>query len=255
MSVYVGESRGELLAWLNDLLAPNDIKKLEQCGTGAVYCQVIDSIYGDLPMHRVKFNAKMEYEYLDNFKVLQKAFKQHQIDKPIPVDRLVKCKMQDNLEFLQWMKKYWDMHSRGDEYDATARANGATITAPPSSRPTPTARPAASSSARAPSAAAPRAPSATSSARLTELTGQVNEMQAHCLELEKERDFYFDKLRNIELIVQERAAIDGIEQSERDVLSRVQEILYSTTDGFEVPENGNDVPAEEPLADEEEETF
>ena len=36
---------------------------------------------GDLPMSRVKFNARMEYEYLDNFKVLQKAFKSHGIDK------------------------------------------------------------------------------------------------------------------------------------------------------------------------------
>lgn len=33
-----------------------------------------------------------------------------------------RCKMQDNLEFLQWMKKYWDMHSRGEGYDAQARA-------------------------------------------------------------------------------------------------------------------------------------
>ena len=67
---------------------------------------MIDSIYGDLPMTRVKFDARQEYQYLDNFKILQKAFKQHQIDKvrfvlsekpthiaygqPIPVDRLVK---------------------------------------------------------------------------------------------------------------------------------------------------------------------
>ncbi len=30
--------------------------------------------------------------------------------------------MQDNLEFLQWMKKYWDTHSRGEGYDAVGRA-------------------------------------------------------------------------------------------------------------------------------------
>lgn len=74
-------ARGELLAWLNDLLAPTVITKLEQCGTGSVYCQIIDSIYGDLPMSRVKFNARMEYEYLDNFKILQKAFTRHKIEK------------------------------------------------------------------------------------------------------------------------------------------------------------------------------
>lgn len=26
---------------------------------------------------------------------------------------LVKCKMQDNLEFLQWTKKYWDQYFPG----------------------------------------------------------------------------------------------------------------------------------------------
>lgn len=171
-------ARGELLAWLNDLLAPTIVTKLEQCGTGSVYCQIIDSIYGDLPMSRVKFNARMEYEYLDNFKILQKAFTRHKIEKvgcgfwaflvgladgvmltnvisryrwtgsssvykmffwcPATKKRNVsdkalawltwlavfffRCKMQDNLEFLQWMKKYWDMHSRGEGYDAQARA-------------------------------------------------------------------------------------------------------------------------------------
>ncbi len=38
-------SRTDLLAWLNDLLQLN-YTKVEQCGTGAAYCQIIDSIYG-----------------------------------------------------------------------------------------------------------------------------------------------------------------------------------------------------------------
>ena len=41
--------------------------------------------------------------------------------QPIPVEKLVKCKMQDNLEFLQWMKKFWDTNNRGDGYDAAGR--------------------------------------------------------------------------------------------------------------------------------------
>lgn len=36
---------------------------------------------GDLPMNRVKMNAKHEYEYLANFKVLQTVFKAKRIDK------------------------------------------------------------------------------------------------------------------------------------------------------------------------------
>ena len=40
-----GESRQELLAWLNDLLQLN-YAKIEQVGTGAALCQIFDSIYG-----------------------------------------------------------------------------------------------------------------------------------------------------------------------------------------------------------------
>ena len=41
----MGESRSELIAWLNDLLQVN-YTKIEQCGTGGAYCQIIDSIFG-----------------------------------------------------------------------------------------------------------------------------------------------------------------------------------------------------------------
>ena len=37
----------------------------------AALCQVFDSIFYDVPMARVKFNANTEYAYLQNFKILQ----------------------------------------------------------------------------------------------------------------------------------------------------------------------------------------
>lgn len=37
----------------------------------------------------------------------------------------MKCKMQDNLEFLQWLKKFWDRNFPGDVYDAVARRGAA----------------------------------------------------------------------------------------------------------------------------------
>jgi RP/EB family microtubule-associated protein len=88
-----GASRTELLQWLNELLQLN-YTKVEQCGAGGAYLQVLDSIYGDIPMARVKMNAKQEYEYLANYKILQAVFKAKKIDKPVLVEKLVKCKMQ-----------------------------------------------------------------------------------------------------------------------------------------------------------------
>jgi hypothetical protein len=48
--VMANASRTDLLAWLNELLQIN-YTKVEQCGTGGAYCQVLDSIYGK--NHRV----------------------------------------------------------------------------------------------------------------------------------------------------------------------------------------------------------
>src|SRR5258705_11494254 len=108
----MGESRTDLLAWINELLQTSYVK-IEQCGAGGAYCQIIDSIFGnwsslllkhvlmdlcsmlyypvcvvtcllvigDVPMSRVKMNAKHEYEFLANYKILQNVFKAHKIDK------------------------------------------------------------------------------------------------------------------------------------------------------------------------------
>ena len=43
----MSESRTELIAWVNELLQLN-YTKVEQCGTGGAYCQIIDSVYGKL---------------------------------------------------------------------------------------------------------------------------------------------------------------------------------------------------------------
>ncbi|KZT59340.1 hypothetical protein CALCODRAFT_523333 [Calocera cornea HHB12733] len=241
-----GESRTELLQWLNDILHVN-YTKVEQCGTGAAYCQIMDSIYGDVPMAKVKMDAKHEWEYLANFKVLQNVFKSKKIDKPIPVDKLVKCKMQDNLEFLQWIKRYWDQMYGGQPYDAIARRKGQPGAPPPApaaaSRMTSTTG--VRTAARAGSAARGASPEI-----VLQLQAQIREAQTNMEGLEKERDFYFGKLRDIEILVQTQAEALAAEGKEDETLKEIQKILYSTEDGFEVPET---VEGEGEV--EEEETF
>ena len=46
------------------------------------------------------------------------------VDKIVPVDRLIKAKFQDNFEFLQWFKKFFDANYGGQEYDALEMRGG-----------------------------------------------------------------------------------------------------------------------------------
>lgn len=81
-------SRTEILDWLNDLLQLN-LSKVEQCATGSVYCQIIDSIYPKtFPLSKVKWEAKHEYDFVDNYKILQKAFNKNGITRHIEVSQL-----------------------------------------------------------------------------------------------------------------------------------------------------------------------
>jgi len=241
-------SRTELLQWLNELLQIN-YTKVEQCGTGAAYTQVIDSIYGDLPMSRVKFNAKHEYEYIANFKVMQNVFKVKKIDKPIVVEKLVKCKMQDNLEFLQWVKRFWDQNYGGQGYDPVARRKGAPIEQPATVAPLGPS----TSSSRTGNFATARGRTPVGGARagsaqpevVQQLRAQVQEMSVHLEGLEKERDFYFEKLREIEILVQAQLEVLEAEGKDDITLKEIQKILYSTEDGFEVPDPGAALDEEE----------
>lgn len=63
---------------------------------------------------------------------------------------------------------------------------------------------------------------------LEESAKQVTELRLDMNGLEKERDFYFDKLREIELIVQDLE--DNGKASE--VTAAIIKILYATADGF-----------------------
>lgn len=38
----------------------------------------------------------------------------------IPIDKLIKGRFQDNFEFLQWFKKFFDANYNGQDYDAMA---------------------------------------------------------------------------------------------------------------------------------------
>eukprot|EP01062_Namystynia_karyoxenos_P058696 TRINITY_DN5019_c0_g1_i1.p1 TRINITY_DN5019_c0_g1~~TRINITY_DN5019_c0_g1_i1.p1 ORF type:complete len:343 (+),score=129.36 TRINITY_DN5019_c0_g1_i1:92-1030(+) len=289
-------SRSELLQWLNDLLGLQ-YSKVEQCCSGIAHVQILDALFpGTVPLHKVNFSAKLEHEYIGNLKVLQNAFIANGIKKVIEIERLVKGKYQDNLEFLQWMKRFADARMPGglQHYDAVQAREQAIgmqrrlLGKRPERGKVPSARQrkemqGVGADAQAAAAVERRAatpPAATtgvvhaaqppypqrainppSPARASdslsrgapplepasggggggggggqdasaqelrqlredlELLRQVNET------LEQERDFYYNKLRDVEILCVE--SVTGEVSCEA-----VKQILYATNDGFQEP--------------------
>lgn len=143
--------------------------------------------------------------------------------------------MQDNLEFLQWVKRHWDQYFPGGDYDAVARRRGSG--APP---------PAAAAAPRDSGAARRNTTPTTGGSRVAKigpaggntaaLQAENNTLKETVQGLERERDFYFSKLRDIELLIQQAVEDDPeIDKQEDGLVKHIQTILYSTEDGFEIP--------------------
>ena len=87
-------SRHDMLAWVNDCLQTK-YSKIEEMCSGSAYCQFMDMLFpGSIQLKKVKFVTKLEHEYIQNFKVLQASFKKMNVDKIVPVDRLIKGRFQ-----------------------------------------------------------------------------------------------------------------------------------------------------------------
>ncbi|XP_037691244.1 microtubule-associated protein RP/EB family member 1-like [Choloepus didactylus] len=215
-------SQHDMLAWINKSLQLN-LTKIEQLCSGAAYCQFMDMLFpGSIALKKVKFQAKLENEYNQYFKILQAGFKRMGIDKIFPVDKLVKGKCQDNFEFFQWFKNFFDAKYDGKDCDPVAARQGQEMAVPPSLVAPALNKPKKPFSS---CSAAPQRPISTQRTtampkagpvvvrknpavgngndEAAELMQLVNVLKLTFEDLEKERDFYFGKLRNIELIFQE----------------------------------------------------
>ena len=287
---FVGKN--VLLAWLNDFFQAG-YTKVEQMANGAMACQILDAIYpGKVPLGKVNFDAKTQPESVANFKVLQGVFDRESITKYVDVSKLLNGKFQDNLEFLQWLKSFFDKNYSGQEYNAAERREtarqqykkghkfaGSSTSAiksnyanAPATRPAASSvtKPAAAAGAVSKVAAKPAAPVGTraasgtigakrasppgsargqgNTAEVAELSAQVRELTTAMEGLEKERGFYFGKLREIEILLQDDStAQSSIEQVKQAVL----DILYKTDDAseFQAPEGTEEVAVADEAGD------
>ncbi|CAG9330317.1 unnamed protein product [Blepharisma stoltei] len=231
---FVGKT--ELLNWVNDLLQLN-ITRVEQMATGAAYCQIIDAVFpGSIKLSKVNWQAKYDHEYAQNFKLLQQAFEKNRVDKYIEVEKLIKARSLDNLEFLQWFKRFVDLNFRGGDYPAVERRHGAKTpwdiegSAPHGevkrAHASPPARAAVSPPTRTPknneNALKKVVPKKQSKEGHENEAKQIEELKSQNESMEKERDFYYGKLRAVELLC------DHYDGQENPTIHEVQKILFAT---------------------------
>lgn len=273
---FVG--RTELLDWVNGLLSVN-LSKVEQCASGTIYCQVVDACHpGTVKMSKLNWMARADHEYIPNYKILQSAFDRNHIDKHIDVDKLIRAKYQDNLEFLQWMKAMWDREGSGmcDYEPVGARAGrpvpvwakpkeGLVRAERPANQenvsgnreqfapekkfaPVRRAAPATAAAAKtgAPRTTTPRSvikPGAApvvagrrdeeSQLKLADQAEEINELRGTLEGLENERDYYFSKLRNVEIMCTTlQGKLDGSLDGP-GVIRDILRILYAENDDEE----------------------
>eukprot|EP00250_Pteridium_aquilinum_P008903 c18294_g1_i1 orf=549-1664(-) len=282
---FVG--RNEILFWINSTLQLN-LSKIEEAAAGAVQCQLIDATHpGVVPMHKVNFEAKTEYDKIQNYKVLQDVFTKLRLEKHIEVNKLVKGRPLDNLEFLQWLKRYCDSVNGGvyDSYNPLERrelckggkeASRKGITGSGVCQPSSSVKAAVGISKLALTSSLPsmrrtdavpsnvtgtnaalssirRSDGSTitpistgnklskqlsfstwsSSSQMQVLNEQVAMLKLTVDNLEKERDFYFGKLRDIEILCQ------NPELENLPVVMAVQKILYAVDNNPQVVEEAH----------------
>ena len=176
----------------------------------------------------------------------------------------------DNLEFLQWIKRFWDTNYGGQGYDPVARRRGAPTDTPATIAPLAPSRGSSSTLHTGGARAGGRTPvghragSTQPNELVQNLQSQLREMSTHLEGLEKERDFYFSKvrpfwrvrrayrwptscantvvlnrnclltsrvvmqLRDIEILVQGQLEALEAEGKDDPLLRDIQKILYST---------------------------
>ncbi|GIQ87414.1 microtubule-associated protein RP/EB [Kipferlia bialata] len=276
----------EILDWANSLLQ-TDVRRIEELANGCVYLQCMDVLHpGLVNLARVNWDAKTEYDRIQNLKFLQSLFKQVGIDRAIEINKLARGKYQDNLEFAQFFKFHFETnyHTIDPEYDPVARREHAkqgsrkrrhgagkagTITrkasttraAQPRPAPEKKERPAAkpvrererpaprrgsvdsrAERERAPAPVKPQVVATPAPPRVIykedpETTARLEDLEQTCESLEIERDWYFSKLREIEIALEKAESTPDQYGGVSDLREHIQAILFaSAEDGQEEAE-------------------
>ncbi|RLM65988.1 hypothetical protein C2845_PM16G21570 [Panicum miliaceum] len=259
---FVG--RGEILHWINATLQLS-LAKVEEAASGAVQCQLMDMVHpGVVPMHKVNFDAKTEYDMIQNYKVLQDVFNKLRIVKNIEVNKLVKGRPLDNLEFLQWLKRYCDsVNNRimNENYNPVERrSKGCKERGSKGSNKSSKSLQANRLSGGDSADGGPGVGKVCNTfaeehyiEQIQQLSEKIADLKVSVDSMEKERDFYFSKLRDIEIPCQ-RPELEHLPVSPRlrelnarfQMTKAVRKILYAADAKDSPLPDANDIITKSP---------
>ncbi|CAL6025158.1 Microtubule_binding protein EB1 [Hexamita inflata] len=234
-----------LLKWLNDFLG-EPVAKVEDCASGHHYILCLDALYpGTINMTKAKMNAQLEWERIENLKLVQDCLLKNNIDRVVDVQRLANGKYQDNLEFLQWFKWWFDsVYDYTQPFDARqskARFGKKHSAAPIVQKNVQTFYTEKPELNREPhrdreTTVVQKSQNAQHQPQVQQhkevKSGEVEEMRKLAEKRTKESKFYFNKLRAIELMLGEirdtqAEQVEGMNKAVIEVVERVEEILYA----------------------------
>lgn len=216
--------RLELLSWINEI-TESDYPRIEALSDGIAYSQVIDMLHpksvilSKLNCNNYPVYPRNEDDFYRNLKVLEDALVKIKSKRTIDTGKLSRSKFPDNMDFLQWLYQYYLQQK--DTIDEKYPAYAKRIEAYKKQKKIPAEK--NNFEIQMSSHLIPNDPDFEVSERLSpdlnqqrknqlkdlvlsleqELTNQVSNyklLQEDIQQVEEERNFYFHKLRQIEIL-------------------------------------------------------
>jgi len=188
------QSRQELLVWLSGAFNLK-VSRPEQLISGAIYCQALQSLRPDLLyLKRSAPTPKTDQEISKNFHLVQLTLEKFGLIRRLPIDKLAKGSWPEHHELLLQLQKAQELSLSGKP-GKCSKSVVSTNASTRSSTPTP-------------------------------MQSDVNSVRRLQGLLTRERDFYFEKLSQVEALLQ---------STEEPLAQALLELIYS---GEEEQEEG-----------------
>lgn len=201
------KSKGSILSWINGFYGIG-YEKVEQAWDGAICCQIMDSLFPEVMStamwKKVRWDVVNQCDAEKNWKIVQQVLIKLEIKWKIPIAGLCDANFKQNLEFMQWMNHLFGIAYKQTEYDALSRRTKGKQSDPKiyvaDEKSKNTLKLKTARKKKYKKSAAGKGKTATPTTKKGNPESVKIETQIDTLE--KERNFYFTKLREIEIMCQ-----------------------------------------------------